>query len=89
MNGAVLANLILKVLSEKLYTLAPDLGRIIAGSNFDAFPKDLLEAIACYLKKHASELLEGNMQLSAFAAIGSYLGEDLIGQDLASSLNEI
>lgn len=89
MNGTVLANLILKVLSERLYTLTPDLGRIIAGSNFDAFPKDLLEAIACYLKKHASELLEGNMQLSAFAAVGSYLGEDLVGQPLTDSLNEI
>ena len=29
------------------------------------------------------------MQLSAFVAVGSYLGEDLVGQPLTDSLNEI
>lgn len=89
MNGATLASLILEVLSGRLYVLASDIGRVIAGSDLDAFPKDSLEVIAGYLKEHASELIKNNMQLSAFATVGRCLGEDLVEETLLDSLSEI
>lgn len=89
MNGAVLADLIIEILSSRLYVLGSDVGRIIAGSNLDALPKNSLEGIAGYLKEHASDLIRDHMKLLAFAAVGRCLGEDLVGQTLTDSLGEI
>lgn len=87
MNGATLANLIMDGLSGKVNVFLPDVGRIISGCNLDGLPENSLRSIADFLKEQARDLIEGNMPISAFAAVGRYVGEDLLGKECLDSLS--
>ena len=89
MTETALVDLLVEIISNRLYATARPVGNIISGRNPESYSKENLARLSSALCTHAAELIKADMPLAAFAAVEKHANTVLVDSELLASVSSI
>jgi len=88
-NQAKLADILVRIISEKLYITENVVQKILIGNSWSSCPKDKLTALGNSIRENSEELLRSNVSLAAFGVLENEIGAKLLTDEQVDSSHDL